>query len=278
MDGGLPDKLARLEGVVAEIYEDTAGKFLLCAADFSDVCVVVYLANDGSVYDAEGLPVSFGELNVDDFVTVIGRYQQDAANNVENTGVDEKFAFDAIVIEIGGNASQLKGIVASTPDENDQFDLVIDNGVFVKVQLQDSTKIIGEDGELDSSALAVAQKIEVEGVIVEAAVAEDPDVIRAALIIIDDGLYDDKLSGTIKEPLDPTNMTSIVASSSADICVNLNNDSIIIFISESTDGTEVKVGTFADLATDQSVDAYGQQGSGGCFQATEVIVDLTGQP
>jgi hypothetical protein len=82
MDGGLPDKLARLEGVVAEIYDDPAGKFLLCSADFSDVCVVVYLAEGGSVFDADGLPVSIDELMVDDFVTVIGRYRQDDANNM----------------------------------------------------------------------------------------------------------------------------------------------------------------------------------------------------
>ncbi len=73
-------------------------------------------------------------------------------------------------------------------------------------------------------------------------------------------------------------MTFNVASSSSDICVDLNNDSVIIFISESTGRTEVRVGTFADLASGQSIDAYGLQGSGGCFQATGVVVDLTGQP
>lgn len=275
MDGGLPDKLARLEGVVAEIYDDPAGKFLLCSADFSDVCVVVYLAKDGSVYDAEGLPVSFGKLVVDDFVTAIGRYRQDDANNAENTGVDEKFAFDAIVIEIGGNASQVKGIVASTPDENNQFDLVIDKGAVVKVQLQEGTKIIGKDGELDSSALAVAQKIEVEGVIVKTAVAGDPDVIRAALIIINDGIYDDKLSGTVAPPRESANMTFYVSTSTGERCVDLDSESIIIFIAENVDGTEIKIGTFADLAVDQSVDTYGHQGSGGCFEASEVVVDLT---
>ena len=275
MDGGLPDKLARLEGVVAEIYDDPAGKFLLCSADFSDVCIVVYLAKDGSVFDAEGLPVSFGKLMIDDFVTVIGRYRQDDANNTQNTGVDEKFAFDAIVIEIGGNASQVKGIVASTPDENDQFDLVIDKGAVVKVQLQEGTKIIGKDGELDSSALAIAQNIEVEGVIVKPTVAGDPDVIRAALIIIDDGIHDDKLSGTVAPPLESTNMTFTVSTSTGDRCVDLDNESNIILIAEKTDGTEIKIGTFTDLAIDQSVDTYGQQGVGGCFESSEVVVDLT---
>jgi len=278
MDGGLPDKLARLEGVVAEIYDDPAGKFLLCSADFSDVCVVVYLANGGSVYDSEGLPVSIDKLMVDDFVTAIGRYRQNDTNNLENSGVDEKFAFDAIVIEIGGNSSQLKGIVASMPDENDQFDLVVDKGAVVSVQLQEGTKIIGPGGELDRSAIVITQKIEVEGVIVEPDVAGEPDLVRAALILVDDGLYDDKLSGTIAPPLEPANMTLTLTTSSGELCVGLDTNSLIIFISENADGTEVKIGTFADLEVDQSADAYGQPGTGGCFQASEVVVDLTGQP
>ncbi|RLA31320.1 MAG: hypothetical protein DRR11_11170 [Gammaproteobacteria bacterium] len=278
MDGGLPDKLARLEGVVAAIYDDPAGKFLLCSADFSDVCVVVYLAKDGSVFDAEGLPVSFGKLMIDDFVTVIGRYRQDDANNTENTGVDEKFAFEAIVIEIGGNADQVKGIVASTPNENDQFDIVVDKNDIVTVQIQNGTKFVGKDGALDRNAIVISQEIEVEGVIVKPAVAGDPKTVNAALILIDDGLIDDKLSGTIAEPLDSTNMSFNLSAGISDVCVNLNNDSVIILISENADGTEVKIGTFADLATEQSVDTYGQQGIGGCFEANEVIVDLTGQP
>jgi hypothetical protein len=182
------------------------------------------------------------------------------------------------VIEIGGNADQIKGIVASTPDENDQFDIVVDKSVVVTVQLQDGTKIVGKDGALDRNAIIVAQKIEVEGVIVEPTVAGDPEIVNAALILIDDGLIDDKLSGTIIEPLDSSNMSFNMATGTGDVCVNLNNDSIINLISANADGTEVKFGPFADLASGQSVDTYGQQGIGGCFEASDVVVDLTGQP
>jgi len=222
--------------------------------------------------------VSFGKLMIDDFVTVIGRYRQDDANNMENTGVDEKFAFDAIVIEIGGNADQVKGIVASTPDENGRFDFVVDKDVVVTVQIQEGTKIIGTDGELDRSALVIAQKAEIEGVVVKAAVTGDPDTIRAALILIDDGYYEDKLSGTIATPLDSSNMSFMLSTASGDLCVDLNSDSTITLISETADGTQVKIGTFADLASGQSVAAYGQQGATGCFDASDVVVDLTGQP
>lgn len=278
MDGGLPDKLARLEGMVAEIYDDPTDKFLLCAADFPNVCLVVYRATDGSVFDAEGMPVNFEDLQVNDFVVAIGRYLQDDINNTQNSGVDEKFAFEAIVIEIGGTASQVKGSVASTPDENDQFDLVTEENTVMTVQLQDGTKIIGKDGELDRSALVVTQDIEIEGHVVEAMVAGDPDTMYAALIIVDDGPYEEKLSGMIVDPLEATDMSFVLATGIGDRCVEPIDDALIIFTSESTDGTEVRIGTFADLADGQSADTYGQQGSGGCFQASEVVIDLTGQP
>ncbi len=278
MDGGLPDKLARFEGMVTEIYDDPAGKFLLCAADFTDVCVVVYLANDGSVFDAEGMPVSFADLQVNDFVVAIGRYLQDDTNNTQNSGVDEKFAFEAIVIEIGGTASQVKGSVANSPDGNDQFDLVTEKNTVITVQLQAGTKIIGKDGELDRSALVIPQDVEIEGYVVAAVVAGDPDTLRAALIIVDDGLYEEKLSGIIVDPLEPVNMSFVLATGIGDRCVALNDDALIVFISESTDGTQVRIGTFTDLNDGQSAEVYGQSGVVGCFLASDVVVDLTGQP
>jgi hypothetical protein len=73
-------------------------------------------------------------------------------------------------------------------------------------------------------------------------------------------------------------MSFNMATGTGDVCVNLNNDSIINLISANADGTEVKIGPFADLASGQSVDTYGQQGIGGCFEASDVVVDLTGQP
>ena len=107
---GCLTSLRGLKALSQKIYDDPAGKFLLCSADFSDVCVVVYLAKGWQCFRCRGPAESaLANLMVEDFVTVIGRYRQDDTNNMENTGVDEKFAFDAIVIEIGGNASQVKG-------------------------------------------------------------------------------------------------------------------------------------------------------------------------
>jgi hypothetical protein len=55
-------------------------------------------------------------------------------------------------------------------------------------------------------------------------------------------------------------------------------DATIILVSQDSDGTISKEGMFSDLEPGQSVIVFGQSGVGGCFQASEVVVDLTVQP
>jgi len=52
-------------------------------------------------------------------------------------------------------------------------------------------------------------------------------------------------------------------------------DAVITLVSTSVDGTMNEVGEFGDLAVGQSVEVFGDFGIGGCFQADEVVVDLT---
>jgi hypothetical protein len=55
----------------------------------------------------------------------------------------------------------------------------------------------------------------------------------------------------------------------------LVEEAVITLVSESADGTMNEVGEFSDLAVGQSVAVFGHAGIGGCFQAGEVVVDLT---
>ncbi len=322
LDGGLPAKLARLEGVVAEIFTDAAaGRFLLCDVEHEDNCVIVNQAEGGSVFDAAGLPVSFSELMVGDPVVAIGAFRHeddddgdsdsDSDSDMDSDGdsdgdsdsdsdsdtgngsdgdsdsdsdsdegrVDMDLELDAIVIEIGGNATHVKGIVASVPDDTGKFELIVDvdKDLRVIVQLQDGTKIFGKNGELGVDAIVLDAKIGVDGVVVKPDIDGDPDLIRAALIFIDDGLEDEKLSGTIVEPLDAETMSFNLATDHGDLCVELVEEAKIILVSHGDDGTVSEEGEFSDLAAGQSVEVFGQSGVGGCFQANEVIVDLSDQ-
>ena len=66
-----------------------------------------------------------------------------------------------------------------------------------------------------------------------------------------------------------------LATDSGDQCVELVEEAVITLVSTSGDGTMNEVGEFSDLAVGQSVEVFGQSGIGGCFQADEVVVDLT---
>jgi hypothetical protein len=63
-----------------------------------------------------------------------------------------------------------------------------------------------------------------------------------------------------------------------DVCVNLVEEARIFLISQDDTGTVVKEGMFGDLESGQSVEVFGESGVGGCFQASDVVVDLTPAP
>ena len=114
----------------------------------------------------------------------------------------------------------------------------------------------------------------VEGVVEKSDNPDVNDLIWAALVFVDDG--DESLSGKIVEPLDADNMSFNLATDGGDVCVELVEEAKIILVSQDGDGAVSKEGKFSDLAVGQSVEVFGHSGVGGCFQANEVVVDLTG--
>ena len=328
IDGGLPSKLARLEGVVAEIFDDPAGSFLLCDAEDAESCVIVNLSEDTCIFDAEGKPTTTDMLAVDDSVVVIGKFRHeddddsdsdsdvdsdsDSDSDMDSDGasdgdsdsdadsdsdsdsdtgndadsdsdsdvgrVDMDLELDAIVIEIGGNASRLKGVVLNPPNENGKFELAVGEGRTTTVQLQDATKIFGQDGPLGPDALATGTTILVEGVVETSSNPDVNDLIWAALVFVNVEDDEESLSGKIVDPIDAVNESFILMTDVGDVCVEVLEEATIILVSQDSEGTISKEGMFSDLEPLQSVIVIGQSGVGGCFQANEVVVDLTVEP
>ena len=106
-DGGLQDKLARVDGTVADIPLDPAGSFTLCDIETPESCIAVATGDGTSIFNDVGSPTDFTALEIGSLVTVIGRYE-----------VSADVVLNALVIEVGGNAEQVKGSVVSSP-END---------------------------------------------------------------------------------------------------------------------------------------------------------------
>jgi hypothetical protein len=267
LDGGLQDKLARVEGFAAEIYDDPAGSFLLCHAIEVDNCITVHTGMDTSVFDMDGLPTDIASLMVDDPVVVIGRYNWDE-------GSSSDIWLDAIVVEIGGNAVQVKGSVVSDPAEN-QFLMQKYDDTSVVVELQDGTRYFDMDGEIGPDSIVLGADLEVEGAM--PAVGEgEPDLIRAALVFVMP-VDADQASGTIADEPDADTRSFMLtpAGGGNDMCVNVADEASVLLVNVAA--SEVLTGSFADLAMDQVVDLFGQapDAEDGCFLADEVIVEVT---
>lgn len=260
MDAGLPDKLARLEGVVSEIPADPAGSLVVCSAPGSDNCINVFTGADTSVFDDQGLGADFSAVMVDAPIVVIGRYV-----------VDPDVALDAIILELGGNAEQLSGNVVSEPMDS-EFLLVVNGNGDVVVELQPGTRYFDAAGEIASDAIVLGADLEIEGVMPAKADPLDPDRIRAALVFVE-AEDDELLSGTIIEPLDAAMRSfGLTATAGGDTCVRVNEDADILLVDEAA--SEVTMGSFDDLAVGQMVDLFGITAVDSCFEANEVIVEV----
>ncbi|MDX1508703.1 MAG: DUF4382 domain-containing protein, partial [Woeseiaceae bacterium] len=188
-DGGLPHKLARLEGSVSQIFDDPAGSFELCDIDSPDHCIPVNTDANTSLFDDEGLGTDFASLMEGDMVVAIGQYETDPG-----------IALNALVVEIGGNAEQIKGSVVSDPQDS-QFLVITVDGVDLTVELQPGTKYFDANGPIGEEAIVLGADVEVEGVMPPKVDPADPDLIRAALVFLE-GPDAEQISGTIIEPLD----------------------------------------------------------------------------
>lgn len=272
LDGGLQDKLARVEGFVAEIYDDPAGSFLLCHAIETDNCITVR-TGDGtnglktSVFDPDGLPTTIASLMAEDPVVAIGRYKWD-------DGGDSDIWLEAIVVEIGGNAVQVKGNVVSDPDNN-QFLLQKYDETSLVAELQDATRYFDPEGEIESQSIVLGADVEIEGVMPAVGDGE-ADLIRAALVFVMPE-ESDQASGTIADEPNPDDRSFMLTPSEGnDICVNVAEDASILLVN--VGASEVLTGTFENLEMGQVVDLFGQapDAEDGCFLADEVIVEVAG--
>lgn len=265
---GVRAKLARVEGFVQEIFDAPAGGFSLCDIDSPDFCVDVSTGMNTSIFGADGLGADFSSLAVDAMVVVIGEYS-----------TDPSIVLNALVLEIGGNAVQVKGSVVSAPADS-QFLLLDYDGMDLAVELQPGTKYFDETGPSVADAVVLGVDVEVEGVKPEKADPADPDLMRAALVFLEDD-EDLQVSGTIVAgtlvadtegpALGAFQLALPEGAGTLEVCVVGGAD--IVLVDEAS--SEAMMGDFGSLADDQSVELFGQDAAdGSCFEANEVIVTV----
>lgn len=259
----LPHKLARLEGSVESINSDGTGEFVLCDIDSPEYCVTISTNAESSFFDIAGLGTDFSSLMVGDMLVVFGRYQ-----------TEPDIVLNAAVVEIGGNSEQVKGNVVSAPADS-EFLVLADDDTDLLVELQPGTKYYDASGEVLADAVILGVDVEVEGVRVEKDDAADPDRIRAALIFLE-AEEDEQLSGTIVEPLDATARSfDLQRDDASTVCVRVDDDAAILLVDITL--SEVTAGSFDDLAAGQMADIFGETAEDECFDANEVIVEITAE-
>jgi hypothetical protein len=190
---------------------------------------------------------------------------------IGNYETEPSIVLNAVVLEIGGNAEQVKGSVVSNPTD-DQFLMVVDGNGELVVELQAGTKFYDVDGAINRNAIVVGVDVEIEGVKPADA---DPDLIRAALVFLEAD-PDEQASGTIiLSTLNDAVPESfdLVLEDSSTLCVRLTDGAEILLVDE--ENSQVTMGTFADLqalTVDPLADLFGTTAADSCFEANEVIV------
>ncbi|MGB5510544.1 MAG: DUF4382 domain-containing protein [Woeseiaceae bacterium] len=247
---GAQDKLARFEGFVSDPL-DPAGSFSLCATETAENCVDVMTGINTSFFDIDGAPTDFTGVALDSPVVVFGRYE-----------VDPDVFLDALVVEIGGTAVQVKGEVVSNPVD-DTFLLLAEDGSDLTVELQVGTRFFNDDGEIGADAVLLGADVEVEGVF------PDPDVLRAALVFVE-APDEEQISGTINSDIIDRTFELLLSGASTTVNVTVLGDADILLVNEAA--SEVTIGDITSLANGQMVELFGTFPGDGLFDANEVIV------
>ena len=259
-----PDKLTRFEGVIDEVIDADAGRFILCSSEDADTCIEVSLTTDGCVYDEQGVPTEPTTLAAGQEVVVIGRYSRS----------DGDIVLDAIVVE-QGPAEQVTGTINTLPDETGTFVMIDRGGSEILVELQAGcTQVLGPDGAIvGAEGLQIGQGIEVEGVRITPETDGDPPLLRAALILIDGDDAEERIIGEISPPFDMDTLSFFLVTTTPDggVTVVLDPDATITVF----DGDGQRSGDFEDIVNSagRAADVHGELGTDAFFHATEVIIE-----
>ena len=281
------DRLARIFGVIDEI-NDQDRDFRLCRTDYIgdedddddngddgySHCVRVRTGEGTGYFNQDGLPITFADLTDGDEATVVGMLKVN-----DDDDDDRRFALDAIVVELGpaGTFPSWKGMARSLVNADDQFDFGLDAGqgfaadTVVTTQLFESTPIVTRrGGYLDRTVIQDGTDMTVDGVL--SLSNEDPDLLRAALLIVDlDEEAEDLLRGVVAD-VDPDAGILYLTVDGVERCVDA--DGADIFVVESDEDQFISErAELADLIPGQRADVFGQDRFDGCFDAETIIAD-----
>ncbi|MGB5247427.1 MAG: DUF4382 domain-containing protein, partial [Woeseia sp.] len=219
--------------------------------------------------DSDGASDSDADSDSDSDSDTADNGDSDADSDASNASSDVEL--DAVIIT-AGVTSQVRGTVTSTVGDDGSFTLVTNDGSQFRVEiLADCTRLLDSEGEpLSIDALQIGLGVEIDGVAIEPAVDGDPTTLRAGLIFVDNDDEAEMLSGIVAEPIEEPNF--VLTTDGGDVCVSVQEDAVITVISGG--GSDMTAGTFADIVAGRTVETFGYLSDGGCFNATELVIEV----
>jgi len=287
---GSSERLTRVYGTVRSVNTDD---FILCQTalyvnhddddddddDDEERCIVVTADAMTGVFNEDGMPVTFADVAPMSVLTAVGflRHIDDDELDVDDD-VEDDFLLDAVTLEFGDNFERFVG-TAEGPVAGDLFGLLLAPGqgfqtdTVIATQLFASTRIFTKAG-IEVDLLSIDQDVDavVDGVIALGAPDSD-DILRAALVVLDLDVSAgaDVLRGDVTS-VDPNGGRLQLLVGTEDRCIDTS--SADIFLISTSDGFASELGAITDLAAGMRADAFGAESAGGCFIATEVLVDI----
>ena len=284
------ERYVKLHGTITAL-DDINLDFMLCNTDIpvqtgddqmkpgSRGCVRVDADKTTSIFDINGMPVTFDSLVNGEEATVFGRLLRDSISHHDDDDDDHDHEHDndhelhdlvlkAALIELGPESSyqKLSGMASSAVDVNNQFTMDVDPGqglltpLSLFVQIQDGTLLINRKGSpVKAADIDIGKLVSVRGVLDVA-----NDTLFASLIIVDTD-SSTQLSGTVgANPDGSCGFTLMTVDGDRSISTDATTRAFLVV------GSSSMPILVSDLKTGQTADAYGNF-SNGCFDAHTII-------
>lgn len=284
----IPQGLVRVSGEVGTIQTGSES-FDLCSLDVhltsdSDDCIRVNVDQDTSLFNADGVPIEFADLEEDEPVTLFARAVVVPAGDDDSIRIVQ---LAAIVVHEGMPDSilSLDGTAADAPDADDLFPFEVAAGQelpeqTIDIQLLDSTRILSGDdlSDLETNAIDARTPAEVSGTL-QPDDAEHRQYLNAALVVIDndseDPIGQTELTGTIQS-LDTESFVLFAVNEDppGDRCVAPLAHAHYIVVVESDEGTDHNEVDASYLDVGLIATVFGAYADGGdCFEADVILIE-----
>ncbi len=315
LDSQFSGKLTRLDGRVKE-KDLESRSFMLCPGDMqkhqavdlsrhgmkkstamSRLCVKVVADENVSFFDSVGMATDLITLMNDDYVNVVGRFQEEspvATAESDHDDDDEKddspeyserivFKAELIAVGIPGTFVTLRGTVDS-PFDNDSssFDMLVNESqgllpdTILGIELSPGTRIFSRRGDLiDPSLIVEGTPLTTAGIIRIS--NDETDVMKTLLILLDTEavMKTTKVEGVLSDTAPDSPLFNIKLSDTETACVNVSEESLIYFIMKDGEGNGHTSEAIAlqDLKDGLDADIYGTYDDDGCLAAEVILAE-----